>query len=233
MPRTKKKAVGIPTIDVSLVVVRTGTDSDGLEIAVDTANKIGVEPQTETTDAVKLVKLGRLLAQKPSETTITGHLITLTDNVFIPELVKIFQGGQIEGEGATLVYTPPVAGSAEKGQVFELDAYSAEYDASGQIVKYEKITYPNCQGTPITINTEDGVFRLPEYVINSAPNTGEAPYKISYVTELPSFPDSSSVNTASVMALSDSGEDSGVARLSDGAETGLMESEKTTAVKTK
>lgn len=233
MPRTKKKAVGIPTIDVSLVVVRTGTDSDGLEIAVDTANKIGVEPQTETTDAVKLVKLGRLLAQKPSETTITGHQITLTDNVFIPELVKIFQGGQITGEGASLVYTPPVAGSAEKGQVFELDCYSAEYDASGQIVKYEKITYPNCQGTPITINTEDGVFRLPEYVINSAPNTGEAPYKISYVTELPSFPDSSSVNTASVMALSDSGEDSGVARLSDGAETGLMESEKTTAVKTK
>ena len=47
MPRTKKKAVGIPTIDVSLVVVRTGTEDDGLEIAVDTANKIGVEPQTQ------------------------------------------------------------------------------------------------------------------------------------------------------------------------------------------
>lgn len=233
MPRTKKKAVGIPTIDVSLVVIRTGTDSDGLEIAVDTANKIGVEPQTETTDAVKLVKLGRLLAQKPEQVTITGHRITLTDNVFTLEIVKILQGGEITGEGETLVYTPPVAGSAEKGEVFEVDAYSAEYDASGQIVKYEKITYPNCQGTPITINTEDNVFRLPEYVINSAPKTGEAPYKISYVTELPSFPDSSSVNTASVMALSDSGEDSGVALLSEAAEAGLTESKKTTAVKTR
>lgn len=233
MPRTKKKAVGIPTIDVSLVVVRTGTEDSGFEIAVDTANKIGVEPQTETTDAVKLVKLGRLLAQKPSETTITGHQITLTDNVFIPELVKIFQGGQIEGEGENLVYTPPIAGSAEKGEVFELDAYSAEYDASGQIVKYEKITYPNCQGTPITINTEDGVFRLPEYVINSAPKTGEAPYTISYVKTLPSFPSSSPENIANLVALSDSGEDSGVSRLSDAAEMGLMESKKTTAVKTK
>lgn len=233
MPRTKKKAVGIPTIDVSLVVVRTGTEDDGLEIAVDTANKIGVEPQTETTDAVKLVKLGRLLAQKPSETTITGHQITLTDNVFIPELVQIFQGGTIEGDGDTLVYRPPVAGSAEKGQVFELDAYSAEYDASGQIVKYEKITYPNCQGTPITINTEDGAFRLPEYVINSAPKTGEAPYKISYVKELPSFPSSSSVNTASVMALSDSEGDSGTALVSGDAETGLTKSESTTEIETK
>lgn len=233
MSRTKKKAAGIPTIDVSLVVIRTGTEDNGLEIAVDTANKIGVEPQTETTDAVKLVKLGRLLAQKPSETTITGHQITLTDNVFIPELVQIFQGGTIEGEGDTLVYKPPVAGSAEKGQVFEVDAYSAEYDASGQIVKYEKITYPNCQGTPITINTEDGVFRLPEYVINSAPKTGEAPYTISYVKELPSFPSSSSVNTASVMALSDSEGGSGTALVSGDAETGLTKSESTTEIETK
>ena len=233
MPRTKKKAVGIPTIDVSLVVVRTGTEESGLEIAVDTANKIGVEPQTETTDAVKLVKLGRLLAQKPSETTITGHQITLTDNVFIPELVQIFQGGTIEGEGDTLVYKPPVAGSAEKGKVFELDCYSAEYDASGQIVKYEKITYPNCQGTPITINTEDGVFRLPEYVINSAPKTGEAPYTISYVRALPSFPNSSSVNTASVMALSDGEGDSETALVSGDAETGLTKSESTTEIETK
>lgn len=233
MSRTKKKAVGIPTIDVALVVVRMGTEESGMEIAVDTANKIGVEPQTETTDAVKLVKLGRLLAQKPAETTITGHQITLTDNVFIPELVKIFQGGSIEGSDETLVYTPPVAGSAEKGEVFELDAYSAEYDASGQIVKYEKITYPNCQGTPITINTEDGVFRLPEYVINSAPKTGEAPYKISYVSALPSFPSSSSVEATNMMALSDSEGESGVALMSDETETGLTKSENTTALETK
>ena len=60
-------------------------------------------------------------------------------------------------------------------------------------MKYEKITYPNCQGTPITINSEDGVFRLPEYVLNSAPKTGEAPYKISYVKQLPTFSDAVAV----------------------------------------
>lgn len=196
MPRTKKKANGIPTIDVALVVVRTGTESNGMEIAVDTANKIAVEPQTDTVDAIKLVKLGRLLAQKPATTTITGHQITLTDNVFIPELVKILQGGTLTGTGASMVYTPPVAGSGEKGEVFELDAYSAEYDASGQIVKYEKITYPNCQGTPISINTEDDVFRVPEYTINSAPKSGEAPYKISYVEQLPKFEGEKTIETS-------------------------------------
>ena len=225
MPRTKKKAVGIPTIDVSLVVVRTGTEDSGMEIAVDTANKVGIEPQTETEDAVKLTKLGRLLAQKRATTTITGHQITLTDNVFIPELVKIFQGGTIEGEGTSLVYTPPVAGSDEKGEVFEMDFYSAEYDASGQIVKYEKITYPNCQGTPITINTEDGVFRLPEYTINSAPKTGQAPYTISYVASLPTFP-----NPTSVEAMSDSEVENKA--VVDGEETGLAINENKTEIKT-
>lgn len=223
MPRTKKRAVGIPTIDVSLVVVRTGTEDSGVEIAVDTANKVGIEPQTETEDAVKLTKLGRLLAQKPATTTITGHQITLTDNVFIPELVKIFQGGTIEGTGTSLVYMPPVAGSDEKGEVFEIDFYSAEYDASGQIVKYEKITYPNCQGTPITIDTEDGVFRLPEYTINSAPKTGQAPYTISYVESLPDFPSS-----ASVEAMSDSEAEKTIV---DGEETGLAINENKAEVK--
>lgn len=193
MAKTQKKAVGIPTIDVSLVVVRTGVvdgdDTNATEIAVDTANKVGVEPQTETTDAIKLVKLGRLIAQKPATTTITGHRITLTDNVFIPELVKILQGGTVEGTGDTLTYTPPVAGSTDKGQVFELDCYSAQYDASGQIVRYEKITYPNCQGTPVAMSSEDDVFRVPEYTVNSAPKEGEAPYKISYVKTLPQFTD--------------------------------------------
>lgn len=198
MPKAQKKAVGIPTIDVALVVVRTGMtggdDSNATEIAVDTANKIAVEPQTETTDAIKLVKSGRLIAQKPATTTITGHQITMTDNVFIPELVKILQGGTVEGTGDTLTYTPPVAGSTDKGQVFELDCYSAQYDASGQIVRYEKITYPNCQGTPVAMSSEDDVFRVPEYTINSAPKEGEAPYKISYVKTLPQSTDASALS---------------------------------------
>lgn len=185
MAVTKTKVKGIPTIDVALVVIKTGDNTNGTEYAVDTANKVGVEPQTSTTDAIQLVKLGRLLAQKPATTTITGHKITLTDNVFTPEIAKVLQGGQVSGEGVSLKYTPPVAGSGEKGEIFQLVCYSAVYNAAGQITMYEKITYPNCQGTPFAINTEDDVFRLPEYTINSMPDTGEAPYTIDYVEELP------------------------------------------------
>lgn len=186
MPGTiKKSKAEIPTIDCNLITIET---TDG-EFGFETANKIAVNPQVEETDAVKLVIKGKLKAQKPKETTLTGNEITLTDNVFNPELVLVLQGGTIKYDLATptkiVGYTPPVSGSGEKGKVFKLNAYSAQYDASGQIVQYEKITYPNCQGVPVAFGSEDGVFRASEYTINSAPKTGEAPYEINYVAALP------------------------------------------------
>lgn len=181
----KKSKAEIATIDCNLITIET---EDG-EFGFDTANKIEVEPQIEEQEAVKLIVKGILRAQKPAISTITGNQITLTDNVFNPELVLVLQGGTIkydEGNPAKITgYTPPVVGSTDKGKVFKLNAYSAQYDASGQIVQFEKITYPNCQGIPVAFGSEDGVFRAPEYTINSAPNTGEAPYEITYVQSLP------------------------------------------------
>lgn len=196
MAATKSWAEGIPTIDVAMVVLRTAT----VEIALDTSDSVAVDPQIEETDPVQLIIKGKLISQKPATSTITGHQITLTDNVFTPEIAKILQGGSISGEGVSLTYQPPVLGSDEKGEVFELDCYSAEYDSSGQIVKYEKITYPNCQGMPFAINSEDNTFRVTEYTINSAPKKGEAPYKISYVETLPisDFTEEAMLNTMSV-----------------------------------
>lgn len=206
MSVTKKKLESIPTIDVSLVVIRVGSKTEGTEYAVDTASQIAVEVQTKTTDAIKLVKSGKLLAQKPQITTITGNQITLTDNVFSPTLAKILQGGKIDSVDNILTYTPPVAGSSEKGSVFALDAYSAQYDASGQIVRYEKISYPNCQGTPFGVGAQDDTFRVPEYTINSAPKTGEPPYTISYVDTLPDF----SVTEAQQISVADYEEETGM-----------------------
>lgn len=181
----KKSKAEIATIDVCLVTIET---DDG-EFGFDTANSIAVEPQIEEEEAVKLVVKGILRAQKPKTSTITGNEITLTDNVFNPELVLVLQGGTIKYDTETptkvIGYTPPVAGSSDKGKIFKLNAYSAQYDASGQIVQYEKITYPNCQGTPVAFGSEDGSFRASEYKISSAPKTGEAPYDINYVPALP------------------------------------------------
>lgn len=191
----------IPTIDVSLVTVSYDNNGTEVEIGFDTANQIEVEAQTEEQDAVKLIVKGKLKAQKPASVTITGHQITLHDNVFIPELVKLLQGGTIkywqdanhtesgttETEYGVAGYTPPVTGSDDKGKVLTLNAYSAIYNAAGVITGYEKTMYPNCTGVPIAFNSEDDTFRAPEYTINSAPNTGQPPYDISYVKALPAL----------------------------------------------
>ena len=180
-----KKASEIATIDVNLVTVQEEGSDD--EYILDTASQINVEPQIEEEDGVKLVIKGVLKAQKPGTSTLTGNKITLTDNVFTPELVKILQGGTVTTgqDGVVTGYTPPVAGSNEKGKIFTLKAYSAQYNAAGLIVRYECISYPNCQGVPVAFNSEDGSFRAPEYTINSMPDIGEAPYVITYVNALP------------------------------------------------
>ena len=188
----------VATIDVALVTIETAS---GVELGLTTSNKVEVAPATETTDAVKNIVKGVLIAQKPAQTIITGNALTLTDNVFNAELVKILQGGTIyywqdankttKGETPTAYglagYKPPVLGSTDKGEIFTTNLYSAIYNAAGIITGYEKCTYPNCQGQPVAFGSEDNVFRAPSYTINSAPDKGESPYEIEYVDELPSF----------------------------------------------
>lgn len=191
MANVVKSRALIPTIDCELITI----ELEGEEFGFDTANQIQVETQLDEQDAVQLVVKGILRAQKPATRTVTGTQITLTDNVFNPDLVLALQGGTIKYDAtdATKIigYEPPVAGSSDKGSVFKLNAYSAQYNAAGLIVNYEKISYPNCQGQPVAFGAEDGAFRAPEYVIDSAPDTGEAPYVISYVDELPTLVDRS------------------------------------------
>lgn len=182
-----KRATEIPTIDVVMAVITVGEQS----YAIDTASTVGVEVVTQTVEATQLIVKGKLKAQKKAQTVITGNTLTITDNVFTPEIVQILQGGTItyDAEDDTKItgYRPPVVGSEDKGETFLLSLYSAQYDTAGNIVQYEKVDYPNCTGNPVALNSEDGVFRAPEYTINSAPARGESPYTIEYVTELPAI----------------------------------------------
>jgi hypothetical protein len=184
-----KRVTEIPTIDVSLVTIEATVDSVLKEYAITTSNKVGVTPVLETKEAVKLVIKNVLKAQKPAESVITGNTIVLTDNVFTPELVQMLQGGTIKYDAVdtakVIGYTPPVSGATTQTASCTICCYSAQYNRAGEVVRYEKISYPNCKGTPIAFSSEDGVFRVNEYTINSAPDEGEAPYDIDYVEALP------------------------------------------------
>lgn len=191
MPGTLNKVSEFATIDVALVVISQTVDNVTTMYGLTTGSKIAVEVQTETKDPVKLIVNGRLIAQKHQQVTVTGNKITLTDNVFTPEVVKVLQGGTVKYDlvDTTKVvgYTPPQVGDTTEILPFELQAYSVRYDEAGLVIGYEKISYPNCKGEPVALNSENDVFRAPEYTINSAPQSGQAPYDIDYVDALPEF----------------------------------------------
>lgn len=196
MADTITKGTEKALIDAVLVVMRT---KKGVNLALDTASQVEVAIASETQDAVKLIIKGKLKAQKKAVTTVTGHTITLTDNVFNFEQAKIIQGGTIyywtsaektdktpeKTEFGIAGYEPPVAGSNDKGEAFDLDIYSACYDASGAIVEYERITYPNCTGQPFGVGAQDDTFYVGSITIDSAPAAGQAPYSIMSVDTLP------------------------------------------------
>lgn len=201
--QVKKSRSEISTIDCSLITIETAAG----EFGFDTSNKLAVEPQVNEQEAVQLIVKGVLRAQKLGQTTITGHQLTITDNVFNAELVVALQGGNVVYDDDNVVqsYTPPLSGSKETRETFKVNGYSAQYDASGQIVRYEKITYPNCQGSPVAFSSEDGVFRTPEYVIKSAPKTGEAPFVLSYVKKLPTLVNEYNLEELTLVSFESSG----------------------------
>lgn len=191
-----KKGHEIAVIDVAMVTITISGDSP-LEMGLKTSSQIQVEPQIETTEAIKLIIKGVLVAQKRQTDTLTGNSITMTDNVFNPELVKIIQGGTItyDEDGNFKSYTPPVVGQEYKPVPFTMNVYSGHYDASGIVIDYEKVTYPNCTGVPVSMASQDDVFTAPEYTIISAPGDGEAPYTIEMVKDLPELGNADWMNT--------------------------------------
>ena len=84
-------------------------------------------------------------------------------------------------------YTPPAVGEVFDSEPFELECYSAIYNAAALIIGYERITYPNCKGVPVAFSSEDNVFRAAEYTINSTPDSNEAPYTMDFVPYLPAL----------------------------------------------
>lgn len=183
----------LATVDVARITVKQ-YDTDNT-LVFNTVSKVVSEPVIHKTDAIKLIIRGELKAQLPEINTVYGTTITLVDNVFNIQLIVVLQGGELEYDNfesdKLLSYTPPAIGSEVLQEMFELCTYSAIYTSAGVLTGYEKITYSNCFGSPITVPIENNIFRINEYTIHSMADIGEPPYKIEYIgiEELPPLPE--------------------------------------------
>lgn len=183
-----KKVTKMALIDVEMVeIVAHNVEQDTYRWK--TASNLDAELNITEGEATELIVNGRLIAQKRAKDVVTGSTLTVTDNVFAPEIVKFIQSGEFEVDehGNFVSYTAPVAGEEVKLDKFDFNIYTAQRDVAGDIVSYIKVGFPNCSGKPVNIKLENGAFFAPEYTIISAPSTGDAPYTITAVEELPTL----------------------------------------------
>ena len=120
---------------------------------------------------------------------VTGATLTVSDNIFAPEIVKFIQGGEfVQDElGNFVSFSAPVAGEEVKPTKFDFNIYTAQRDVAGDVVSYMKVSFAGCTGKPVNIKLENGAFFAPEYTIVSAPAQNESVYVITAVDELPTL----------------------------------------------
>ncbi len=174
-------------IGVTLVVL---TDKNGDQYSFSTSTKADTKVVIEDEKKKELVIKGVLKASKKTPATIKGVDVEFQDNMFLPEVAKIVQGGEItyDENGDFKSYTPSPAGQPPNVDPFTVDIYTEETDTSGTALRYIKLSLPNGKGQPIEFTIEDENFFAPKYKITTAPNAGEAPYTITVVDELPTIP---------------------------------------------
>lgn len=183
-----EKLTSIPLTDVSLAEITTKSDSKKYQF--ETADEVGTEEVVSEGEEQTLKIKGKIWANKKAEDTTLGYDLTLKNNVFIPEIVKILQGGTLTltgGEtGDFKKYEAPAIGEKPKKEKFDISFYSEEVAPDGPTGRYAKITFPNCQGSKCPISIKDGEYFASELVIKSRPGKGEKPYTIEMVDSLPS-----------------------------------------------
>ncbi|MCL2874255.1 MAG: hypothetical protein FWE29_04905 [Defluviitaleaceae bacterium] len=169
---------------VSLVVL---TDKEGRAYSFSTATKANAKVLIENGKRTELIIKGILKAQRQFDSTIKGVEVEFQDNMFLPEVVAVLQGGTVtkDAGGNFMKYIPPVAGFKPELNSFNVDIYTEETDTSGITLRYAKLSLPNGKGEPIELGFEDDRFFSARYIIKTAPRAGEAPYVIEMVDELP------------------------------------------------
>lgn len=189
MAETVKKVTEKATIDCSMIVIKT-KESVPKTYGFTCATRIGVEANIETRNAITLTIKDVMKATKPERRTLTGHTITLTDGLLVLEMLPLCNGGELtyaEDSKTVTGYNPPISGEEYERIKFDMTCYSAVMEGS-EVVGYEAITYPSCEGQPIAPgSSEDDVFTVHEWTVISSPGSGERPYQIAFVDELPTI----------------------------------------------
>lgn len=115
-----------------------------------------------------------------------GSDLSFKQVIFSPYMLAAIDGGEVAVDESDEVtgYNPPAIGSPVARKEWDISVYTDIKSGANQ-GKYCKITYKRCKGKPVSYSFKDGEFVVPEYTTSSRPASGELPYTMEYVDELP------------------------------------------------
>lgn len=179
---------GMPIANIARADITTEEETP-VSYSFKTASDANVEPDVSEGEENILRVKNTILATNKTEDIVIGYAVTVTDNVFNPELFALIDGGTIEFDETEtdkfVSYDAPVSGQPVTKKLFTVDFYSEHKDASGETLGYMKFTFKHCKGKPVKYSIVDGEFQVPEMQFVSRPANGESPARYEYLETLP------------------------------------------------
>ncbi|WFD12013.1 hypothetical protein [Tepidibacter hydrothermalis] len=176
-------AKSLPLADIVLAEIVT-EETTPVTYKFKTASECKLSPKLSK-GKEKILRIKNTIHSKSKTKDICiGMDLTLKDNVFTPDVFALVDGGTItydKGNSEKFTYEAPQTGKEVKRTKFKLNLYTAKKDSAGEITGYVKLSYPHCEGTPVSFNLKDEDFMVPQMKIESAPGMGESPYSIEYL----------------------------------------------------
>lgn len=179
---------GMPLVNIRRVEIITEEDIPQKYIW-ETADKAKVVPEISKGKETTLRIKNKIYANDRTEDIVIGYNLEFQDNMFIPEVFALIDGGTViydkTDNTKVIGYEGAEIGTVVKRTLFTLNVYTEEKDQSGETIKYAKFLYKHCKGKPAEFDIEDGKFMVPKFKIESRPKQGEKPVKIDFLDELP------------------------------------------------
>ena len=193
------KVEGAPLINIVRNEIITD-ETTPKTLTFDSASEASYSPTLSEGDEQVLRSKNKLYAINRTEDIQYGSDIELTDAKFIPEVLAVVDGGELvmDTEDPTKVvgYNAPVTGQAVNRTKFTYNIYTEEKDIDGNTLAYYKFSFPNSKGSPAEFDFKDGDWLAPKYTIHSRAASGQPPYTVEVLDELPAETTTTTTTTA-------------------------------------
>lgn len=191
------KVEGAPLVNIVRCEIITD-ETTPRTLTFSSASEASYSPVLSEGDEQVLRSKNELYAINRTEDIQYGSDVELTDAKFIPEVLAVVDGGELimdtEDPAKVVGYNSPVAGQVVDRTKFTFNVYTEEKDIDGNTLAYYKFSYPNSKGSPAEFDFKDGEFLAPKYTIHSRAASGQSPYALEILDELP--PETTTTTTA-------------------------------------